>query len=291
MPVRSPTITAVAVDGRTWASKKARTALSSIRRTVSSVPRRGRDIRAVAGNSSLESCLAARRDGLACSCGISSRRLPTRRSISLPSKAGARSASATRPRAFVSREAGTSRETRTPGWSACASSVAPQRSSSAANSSALCLSVPSDSARDMIVATPSRPSGSASSGASRKISTATTCWPGRWQRSTVSPLGRAPRSGAGKAQGRAVPGVGCGWYSMATPVTAASLTCPPPRARRCLLRPRWPRRVGSMGSYTSTARLSGRRAASAAARTSSAVTSRTRPTALRASCGSPNRTA
>lgn len=242
MPVRSPTITAVAVDGRTWASKKARTAASSIRRTVSSVPRRGRDIRAVAGNSSLESCLAARRDGLACSCGISSRRLPTRRSISLASKAGARSASATRPRALASREAGTSRETRTPGWSACASSVAPQRSSSAANSSALCLSVPSESARDMIVATPSRPSGSASNGASRKISTATTCWPGRWQRSTVSPLGRAPRSGAGKAQGRAVPGVGCGWYSMATPVTAASLTCPPPRARRCPLRPRRPRR-------------------------------------------------
>ena len=136
MPVRSPTMTAVAVAGRMWASKKARTAAASIRRTVSSVPRRGRDIRAVAGKSSLESCLAARRAGLACSCGISSRRLPTSRSISLSAKAGARRASATRPSALASREAGTSRETRTPGWSACASRVAPQRSSSAANSSA-----------------------------------------------------------------------------------------------------------------------------------------------------------
>ena len=42
-----------------------------------------------AGNSSLESSLAARREGLASSCGISSRRLLTSRSTSLSAKAGA----------------------------------------------------------------------------------------------------------------------------------------------------------------------------------------------------------
>lgn len=202
--------------------------------TVSSVPWRGRDIREVAGNSSLESSLAARREGLASSCGISSRRLRTSRSTSLSANAGALRASASRPRALARREAGTSRESRTPGWSACASRVAPQRSSSAANSSAECLSVPSENARAMMVATPSRPAGSASRGASRSTSTATTCWPGRWQRRTVRPLSSVPRSGAGNAQGLASPAWGWGWNSIA----ASSVTGPPPRRSR-----RWLRRL------------------------------------------------
>ncbi len=184
-------------------------------------------MREVAGNSSLESSLAARREGLASSCGISSSRLRTSRSTSLAAKAGARRASASRPRPLARREAGTSRLSRTPGWSACASRVAPARSSSAANSSAECLSVPSEKARAMIVATPSRPAGSASSGASSSTSTATTCCPGRWQRSTVRPLSSAVRSGAGNAHGLASPGCGWGWKSM----VASSVTWPSPRSR------------------------------------------------------------
>ncbi len=192
-----------------------------------------------AGNSSLESSLAARREGLASSCGISSSRLRTRRSTSASSNAGARRASASSPSAFGRRETGTSRLTRMPGWSAYASSVAPQRSSSAANSSAVCLSVPSERARAMIVAMPSKPFGSASRGVSRSTSTAMTCWPGRWQRRTVRPLSSLPRSGAGNAQGRASPAWGCGWKSM----LASSVTAPTPRSRRWrgLPRPR-PRR-------------------------------------------------
>ena len=146
----------------------------------------------------------------------------------------------------------------------------------------------------MIAAIPSSPSGSASSGMSRQICTATTCCPGRWQRSTVSPLARAPRSGTGNAQGFACPGAGWGWKSM---VTAASVTArlrPACRSRRPALACSLGRAGASSavtGSYTSTARLSGRSRAAATARTSSAVTSRIRLTAVNASCGSPNSTA
>ncbi|CAM5516772.1 hypothetical protein SFUMM280S_10035 [Streptomyces fumanus] len=147
--------------------------------------------------------MAARRPGLASSCGISSSRLRTSRSTSLSAKAGARRASAIRPSALARREAGTSRLSRTPGWSACESRVAPQRSSSAANSSAECLSVPSEKARAMMVATPSRPAGSASSGACRSTSTATTCWPGGAAQHR-QPVGeRAAARGRRNAQGSA----------------------------------------------------------------------------------------
>ena len=63
-------------------------------------------MREVAGNSSLESSLAARRAGLAISCGISSSRLRTSRSTSLSANAGALRASASRPSALASRETG-----------------------------------------------------------------------------------------------------------------------------------------------------------------------------------------
>ena len=67
------------------------------------------------------------------------------------------------------------------------------------------------------------------------ISTATTCWPGRWLRQQGQPVGQWPRSGAGKAHGRAAPACGLRVElhgGQAESRGHGSLTGPPP-LRRC----------------------------------------------------------
>ena len=191
-----------------------------------------------AGKSSLESCLAARRGGLASSCGISSSRLRTSRSTSL---SGEGRAPAARPRAgrapWCSREAGTSRETRSAG----VVGVRVERGAAALQlggellGGVLVGALGQGARHDRGDAVQAR-AARRPAGASRKTSTATTCWPGRWQRSTVRPLASTPRSGAGKAHGLGLarPGAGGG-----SPSSAGSVTGPPPRSRASAsLRPR-----------------------------------------------------
>ena len=163
------------------------------------------------------------------SCGISSSRLRTSRSTSLSANAGARSASASSPSALGSRETGTSR--RDPDAGVVGVRV---------EGGAAALQLGGELLGGVLVGAlgegPRHDRGDAvqalrarrPAGASRRTSTATTCWPGRWQRSTVRPLASAPRSGAGKAHGLALAGLraagGTPWWR-ARSLTGRLLVC------------------------------------------------------------------
>ena len=212
------------------------------RSTVSSVPWRGRDMRDVGREQLLGELLG----GAAGRVGQLVRDLvePVARPAARP-RCRRRRAPAARRRAgrapWPAGRPGTSRETRTPGWSACASRVAPQRSSSAANSSAVCLSVPSDSARAMIVATPSRPVGL---GVQRRVEAAS-----RRRRPAGRGGGSAARSGrwpACRARGRGRPRA---WRRR----PAAAGGSHDGRRRRSLVRPSSRRRRRLSASASSSA--------------------------------------
>ena len=119
------------------------------------------------------------------------------------------------------------------------SSVAPQRSSSAANSSAVCWPVPSDSARIMIAAMPSSPSGSASSGVSRQISHGHHLLPGPVTAQHGQPAGEGVALRHRESPGPGRPGPGWGWKSMVTAASVTARLLPAAVAPR----PRWPQRL------------------------------------------------
>ena len=199
--------------------RSARTAAASIRSTVSSVPWRGRDM----PRGRREQLLGQLPGGAPGRVGQLVRDLvETVAHQPLDLAVRRTRARAARRRAGRAPWPGGRREPRarraTPGWSACASRVAPQRSSSAANSSAVCLSVPSETARRaMIVATPSRPVGL---GVQRRVQAdldGDDLLAGAVAAQHGQPVAQARRARArGRPRAWARPPGGCGWKSMVT---------------------------------------------------------------------------